>query len=141
MNPQHTLRKRFLTLINHTLNPLTRRLARSSIGPFCIVQHVGRKSGKRYETPIIAAPVQDGFVIELTYGPDVDWYRNIVAAGGCTLLLHSKRYIIDRIEPLDTETGNAAYPLPQRLVLRLLRRKDYRKLWVAGQSPALAPSS
>jgi deazaflavin-dependent oxidoreductase (nitroreductase family) len=125
------LRKRFLTLLNHTLNPLTRRLARSSIGPFCIVQHVGRKSGKLYETPIIAAPVQDGFVIELTYGPDVDWHKNIVAAGGCTLLLHGTEYIIDKIEPLDTETGNAAYPLPQRLVLRLLRRKHYEKLLFA----------
>jgi hypothetical protein len=27
----------------------------------------------------------DGFVIALTYGPDRDWVRNVLAAGGCTI--------------------------------------------------------
>jgi hypothetical protein len=29
----------------------------------------------------VFAPIRDGFMIELTYGPDVDWHKNIVAAG------------------------------------------------------------
>jgi hypothetical protein len=37
-----------------------------------------------YETPIFVEPFDRGFVIELTYGPQVDWYKNVLAAGGCT---------------------------------------------------------
>jgi deazaflavin-dependent oxidoreductase (nitroreductase family) len=127
MNLQRQLRNGWLALLKHTLNPLTRRLARSSLGPFSIVRHVGRRSGKRYETPIIVSRVEDGFVIELTYGPDVDWHKNVLAAGGCTLVWHGREYLIDAIEPLDTATGRAAFPPPERLILRLLGREHFEK--------------
>src|SRR3990172_3969633 len=116
MSLQQQLRNGLFIVLKHTLNPLTRRVARSSFGPFCIVRHVGRKSGRLYETPIIVSPVEDGFVIELTYGYGVDWHKNVLAAGGCTLLWHGKEYVVDRIEPLDTETGRGAYALPQPLI-------------------------
>ena len=130
MNLQQKMRNGLLLFLKYTLNPLTRRLARSSFGPFSIVRHVGRRSGKPYETPIIVSPIKDGFVIELTYGRKVDWYRNVMAAGRCTLIWHGKDYEIDRIEPLDTGTGRAAFPLPQQLILRLLRRKHFEKMMV-----------
>jgi len=128
MNPKQQLRNTFLAVLKYTLNPLTRRVAHSSFGPFAIVRHVGRRSGKSYETPIIARPVEDGFVIELSYGYDVDWHKNVLAAGGCTMIWHRKEYVIDKIEPLDTKTGMAAYPPPLRLILRVLGRKDFEKM-------------
>ena len=128
MKPKQQIRTRFLNFLKHYFNPLTRRIARNSYGPFALVRHVGRRSGKRYETPIIVQPADDGFVFELTYGPDVDWYKNVLAAGGCTIHWHGKDYVIDKIEPLSTETGLSAFPLPERLLLRAVRRQHFMKM-------------
>lgn len=121
------VRSGWLLMLKHTLNPLTRRLARASFGPFSIVRHIGRRSGKTYETPIIVARTNGGFVIELTYGPNVDWHKNVLAAGGCMLVWHGKEYRITKIEPLDTASGLSAFPLSQQFVLRLSGRKHFEK--------------
>ena len=75
----------FLKVLNRTLNPLTLRAARSGRGPFSLIEHVGRRSGRTFEAPLILARVPEGFVSELTYGPQVNWYRNVVAGGGRVL--------------------------------------------------------
>ena len=46
-----------------------------------ILEHVGRKSGKQYRTPLNVFPTDDGVAVLLTYGPDRDWLKNITAAG------------------------------------------------------------
>lgn len=128
MTLQQQLHKRWRIMLKHTLNPLTLRLARSAFGPFSLIRHVGRRSGKQYETPIVVAPLDDGFVVELTYGRNVDWYKNVQAAGGCTLLWHGKDYVINKIEPLDTKMGQAAFPPPARLVFYLLHLQHFVKM-------------
>ena len=45
-------------LLKYTLNPVTRRLARTSHSPFTIVRHIGRRSGRTYETPIMVGPIR-----------------------------------------------------------------------------------
>ena len=124
-------RDRFLWVLKNTLNRVTGRLARSSHGPFSLVRHIGRKSGRTFETPVILARVPEGFVAELTYGEDVNWYRNIVAAGGCVVVYHGDEYRIDRIEPCSAERGRAAYPIPFRQILKATRRNDFRLLRTA----------
>ncbi|SRR5258708_1247378 len=99
-------------------NPLLRRFANSSRGPFAVIHHVGRRSGKPYETTIMVWPVEEGFVIALTYGESVDWYRNILAAERCTLLWHRKVYVVGKPEPIDVKTALPAFPLAFRLILR-----------------------
>jgi len=89
-----------------------------------------------YETPLVVARVPGGFVIELTYGPDVDWYRNITAAGGCVVVYRRDEYQVDRIELCSTADGLAAFGFPRSLVLRLLRRHDFRRLHVTETTPA-----
>ncbi len=121
------MRRGFLWLLKNTLNRATIRAARSGRGPFSLVRHVGRKSGKSYETPLILARVDDGFVAELTYGPQVAWYRNI-AAGGCAIVFKGVEYRIDRIEHCTPEAGLRAFGNPAALVLRLLRRHEFRLL-------------
>ena len=72
--------------LSNTLNRITTPLAKSGHGPFSLIRHVGRKTGRSYETPVILAKVPEGFVAELTYGENVNWYRNAIAAGGCVVL-------------------------------------------------------
>lgn len=132
------MRGRFLRLLQTTLNRVTTRLARSGRGPFSLIRHVGRRSGRTYETPVILASVPEGFVAELTYGEDVNWYRNIVAAGSCVVVNRGREFRIESIEPCDPTVGRNAYPLPFRAILRIAGRKDFRLLRSQG---AAAPPS
>ena len=123
-----TVRERFLWVLKHTLNPLTARLARSRFGPFSLIRHVGRKSGRIYETPLILARVPDGFIAELTYGDQVNWYRNSVAAGGCVIVHHGREYKVIAIEGCEAERGRRAFGPPFNLVLKALGRNEFRLL-------------
>jgi len=123
-------RRAWLALLKHTLNRVTVPLARAGIGPFSLVVHVGRKTGRRYETPLLLARADRGLVAELTYGPGVAWYRNVVAAGRCTVVHRGHEVEIGRIEPYDTESGLRAFGNPAALVLRALRRREFRLLVV-----------
>lgn len=118
----------YLSLLNNSLNRLTRRLARRGIGPFSLVRNVGRKSGTVYETPVILARVSEGFVAELTYGTEVQWYRNVVAAGRCEVVYRGKDYVATAIEQYPVEAGRAAFGFPAAALLRMLRRRDFRLL-------------
>ncbi len=123
-----TIKGAFLTALKHTLNPLTLRAARSGHGPFSLVRHVGRKSGNIYETPLILARTEGGFVAELTYGEEAAWYRNIVTAGSCVIHFKGSEHQIDRIEPYSTEAGLRAFGNPAAVVLKVLRRREFRYL-------------
>ncbi|OXM71885.1 MULTISPECIES: nitroreductase family deazaflavin-dependent oxidoreductase [Amycolatopsis] len=65
---------------NRVLGPLTKRLP-----GFGTIVHRGRKSGTTYRTPVNVFRADGGYVLALTYGPDTDWVRNILAAGGCEI--------------------------------------------------------
>jgi deazaflavin-dependent oxidoreductase (nitroreductase family) len=113
-----------------TLNPWILKSAGTAHSPFAVVGHVGRRSGAAYATPVIAIPVQDGFAFALTYGPDVDWYRNILAAGSCTLRWRGKTYRLNQPETLSAEAGLQTFPFPYRPILRLMRKRDYFRMRV-----------
>lgn len=116
------------TFNKYVTNPLLGRIARSAHGPFAIVYHVGRRSGKPYQTTIIVRLVTDGFLIALTYGDDVDWYRNIVAANGCRVLWHKREYVIDSIEPVAAEAAQPLFPQPERAILQTMGVRHFAEL-------------
>src|SRR6266508_1110713 len=72
-------------------NPVTRTFA-GRVPGFAIVVHRGRTSGRRYRTPVNAFARPDGgYTLALTYGPDAQWVRNVLAQGGCTLEATGRR--------------------------------------------------
>ncbi len=113
------------------LNKAMIKIAGRSYSPIAIVHHTGRRSGKSFETPVIAEPVADGFLFALTYGSQVDWYRNVQAAGRCTLRWHGKNYLLEKPEPLESEAALPAYPLPFRLILKIMAIRHFFRMDVA----------
>jgi hypothetical protein len=61
------------------------------------LHHIGRRSGRAYTTPLSAYPLGDGFVLAVAY-PEVDWCRNILAAGTCLLTWNGEDYLLERPE-------------------------------------------
>jgi len=138
--PSSCLRRGWFWLLKNTVNRAAIRAAHAGRGPFSLICHIGRKTGKPYETPLLLAAHGNDFIAELTYGPRVAWYRNVVAAGHCTVLAKGVEYRIDAVQPCDPEVGLRAFGYPAALVLRLLRRHEFRLLCVAACTPERSES-
>jgi deazaflavin-dependent oxidoreductase (nitroreductase family) len=110
---------RLLFFATHILNPVVLKIAGARYSPFARIEHVGRRSGKPYQTPLIMRRIPGGFMLALTYGPGTDWYRNLVAAKGGTVRWHGRAYRLQQPELIDAASGLAAFPAPARLILRL----------------------
>jgi deazaflavin-dependent oxidoreductase (nitroreductase family) len=115
----HRNNRRLRTFVKRFINPILRNATRTSRGPFALLRHVGRHSGKTYETPIMVFQVADGFVIVLTYGPQTDWLRNLQAAGQGSLRWHKQEYALQRPEFIDAQAAESALPPLIKRVLRL----------------------
>lgn len=87
------LPQRLARFNRHVTNPIQRMWA-GWAPSFGILEHVGRRSGKPYRTPLSVFSTDDGVAILLTYGPDRDWLKNITAAGGATMRRHGKTFAV-----------------------------------------------
>jgi deazaflavin-dependent oxidoreductase (nitroreductase family) len=94
---------------------------------FGVVVHTGRRSGQTYRTPVNVFREPNGYVIALTYGPEVDWVKNLVAANGCTIITRRREHVLSDPRIVRDET-RAAVPLVVRQVLRLTDVSDFLHL-------------
>ncbi|CAN3126984.1 nitroreductase family deazaflavin-dependent oxidoreductase [Mycobacterium sp. smrl_JER01] len=94
-----------------------------------ILEHVGRRSGKRYRTPLTVFSTRDGVAVLLTYGPDRDWLKNLQSAGGATMRRHGRSFevtepqVVAKAQAAQSVTGMmrplfAVLPFEQAVVLR-----------------------
>lgn len=129
-------RDRVRVFNKYVTNRILRGLATRSRGPFAIIRHVGRRSGKPYEAVIMVWPLGQGFVVALTYGPKVDWYRNILAAEGGTVLWHKRVYTVEKPEPIDAKVALSAFPTAIRLILSKVGTHDF--VWMKSDPQAIS---
>ena len=101
------------------VNPLTRLVA-GRLPWFAIVHQRGRHTGRLHHTPMNVFRHGDAYVFALTYGADVDWVRNVVAADGCTITTRGRKVMLDGPELIHDPTRRLV-PWPVRVILRLLR--------------------
>src|SRR5438046_9984509 len=86
---------------------------------FGIVEYVGRRSGRRYRTPVNVFRHGDRYVFALTYGPDSQWVRNVLAAGGCTMVSGGRRIRLVEQRRFTDQAVGGVIPSARHL-LRLL---------------------
>ena len=84
-----------------------------------VIRHVGRTTGRPYETPVGTFPTDDGFVIALPYGSDPDWLKNVLASGSATIVAEGHTYRVDRPELVPTAVAAPHLPRSEQRNLRL----------------------
>ncbi len=117
-----TVRDTVRVFNKHVLNPAMMLLAGRKCWYASVIRHSGRRSGKTYATPVVAERIGDGFILPLPYGTEVDWLRNVLAAGRATLTVHGETYEVVAPEIIDSTTA-----APQ---LSPSRRRTFRRFGV-----------
>jgi len=112
----------------HVTNKVLIHICGKRFGHLAILSHVGRKSGKVYRIPILAEPLDNGFVIALTYGKKVDWYKNVKAKGSCSLYWKNKEYLLVNPAFIEKEIGVRAFPAIAQSALKRANIQYYLKL-------------
>ena len=111
------------------LNKVTRPFFRWMPG-LGVVVHLGRTSGEVYRTPVNVFPrPDDRYLVALTYGPDTDWVKNVLAADGCELLTAGRQIELAAPRVFHDETRHEIRAV-ERAVLGLLNVDDFLELHV-----------
>lgn len=117
----------------HILNPAVLTFAGRRYGYYAVVCHIGRHSGQVYSTPVVAIPIVNGFIISLPYGGEVDWCRNVLAAGRCTIQWNGYNYVVREPELINATAALPGITPLGWFTLRLLGGKHLLKVRYAPE--------
>ena len=94
-----------------------------------VISHRGRRSGKVYRTPVVVRPTSDGFIVPMPWGESTDWYRNVRAAGECTIRWKGRDYsLVDPEVTGDLATAAPGFSALQRAMMTRLGIKQALRL-------------
>lgn len=120
---------RFNKVVTHRVTGLWTRRLRG----WGVVRHQGRRSGRAFETQVNVFRRPGGYVVALTYGPDADWVKNVLAAGECDLVTRQRR--VHLVAPrLVHDPARTHMPPVVRTILGLTRVTDFLYLDEAPQA-------
>lgn len=118
-----SLPRRFARFNRKFANPVVGGIL-SRMPGFASVVHRGRRSGRSYRTPVKVFRRHGEYVIVLPYGPDSDWVKNVMAAGGGELKIRGRR--IPVVAPrIFVDEKRTAIPLPLRPIMRAFRADHF----------------
>jgi deazaflavin-dependent oxidoreductase (nitroreductase family) len=131
--------KKFLT----TYNGMTRKISGTRRSSWGLLTHIGRRSGHVYQTSLGTVDYGDGFLLPLGYGPQTDWYRNLMAAGTGTLAWKGRTYRLERPELISGPEAMRAWPPMSQMLLRLAGMHEFVWLHQSTEEATerLAPSA
>ena len=127
----------FRTLIRvsnkHLLNPLMLRVAGKRFWYASVIEHTGRRSGRRLRTPVVADRAGGDIVIPLPYGTEVDWLRNVLAAGQATIVRKGETLSVRSPEIIDATQALPMVPRDRRRTFERAGITRYLLLRVADE--------
>lgn len=124
--PPRTRLEAIRPFTTHVFNRLSRHVA-GRLPWFALLHQRGRRSGRRYDTPLNVFRHGEVHVFALTYGSRVDWVRNVLAAGECTMTTRGR--LVRLVEPeLIFDPGRRLVPQPVRAFLGLLRVTEFLRM-------------
>jgi deazaflavin-dependent oxidoreductase (nitroreductase family) len=116
-----------LHVTNHLLGPIARRLPGMGV-----VIHIGRKTHRRYRTPVMVFRRGDRMIIALTYGRDSQWVHNVITTDGCELETQNHKLRLSHPRLFHDE-GRSLMPGIVRVMLGILHVSDFLELTAAGE--------
>jgi len=121
----HVALPRWLASLNLRFSNAFMRPIAARLPWFCVVEHVGRTSGTVRRTALMAFHRKpDRWVMALTYGTDVQWLQNVLAAGGCRL--QSRGRWVEVTEPRQfRDASRSSVPWLVRPMLAILGVSDF----------------
>ena len=117
------------------VNPVTRLFA-GHAPMFGIIEYTGRKSGKEFRTPMNVFRDGSDWIFALTYGSDVQWVKNVIAAGTCHLTSRGKTYELANPR-LFVDASRTVMPTPVRQFLGLLHVHEFLRMSVVPSATTL----
>lgn len=129
--------RRLIRSVARIVNPLVLRIAGRRFMPIVgILHHRGRKTGRRYATPLGIRPAAaGGFVMPLTFSEAAGWYRNVVAAGSCVVTWRGADHTVASPAIVDRAMALPAFPRYERLALRAIGIHEFLWLRAAPDAP------
>jgi deazaflavin-dependent oxidoreductase (nitroreductase family) len=105
-----------LRRFTQVMRPLALRSAGKEGSGTSVIRHTGRRSGRVYETPVVAARHGDFFLIALPYGERTDWLRNVLSKGSAVIVTGGRAFEIDQPEVIPMTEATAYFrPGEQRM--------------------------
>jgi deazaflavin-dependent oxidoreductase (nitroreductase family) len=106
-------------------NHVTRHIACWAPG-FALLEHVGRRSGRLYETPVNVFLANGRYVFALTYG-ESEWVKNVLAKGTCVICTRRRRIELVGPERFHDRSRHLV-PIPARWILKVVDVDDFLTL-------------
>ena len=113
-------------ITTRVFNPVT-RLFMGRLPGFGVLTHIGRTSGRVYRTPLLVFRRGDRCVVGMWYGSNVNWVKNVFAAGGCDMRARGRD--VRLVEPeLLVDPTRRLLPAPLRFAGKLVGLTEFLQL-------------
>lgn len=104
------------------------------------LEHRGRQTGRPYATPLWVDAVPGGFAMPLPYGREVDWARNLLAAGDGFLQDHGVRYHVGNPRIMPAVQLLPELPLLTHRIVATYGIRDFMRVDALPPAAPITPS-